>query len=207
MRFGGTALVGVLVAALLSGCVPDKQQGAEDKSVRNPAKFDTYGINVNNDNIGMDKGPAAMLRRKQLENREPHLVAQVEQHAERIPGVRDIKVIAFKDNLLVGVLTDGMPRPATVDPTPSIPHDAGDPVRIDNGHTDLVQLQVIGQIRRRLQAETSYNILYVSTNRVMYERIANVHARILRGEKISDDELQTLVNDIGYTVKGIDLVG
>jgi hypothetical protein len=207
MRLGRMALAGALVLGLLTACVPDKQQGAEDKIVRNPAKFDTYGINLNNDNIGTDKGPAAMLRRKQLKNREPHLVAKVEQHAERIPGVVDIKVIAYKDNLLIGVLPDGTPRPATIDPTPSIPYTPGKPNRINNGHTDLLQLRVVGEMRRRLQAETSYNIMYVSTNRVMYQRIADMHERIMRGEPIRDDELQSLVNDIGYTVKGFDLVG
>ncbi len=207
MRLGRAALIGALLLAILAGCVPDKQQGMEDKSVRNPAKFDTYGINLNNDNIGRDKGPAAMLRRKQLENREPHLVAQVERHAERIDGVVDIKVIAYKDNLLVGVLPEGTPKPDTIDPTPGIPYTPGKPSRIANGHTDGLQQRIAGEMRRRLQAETSYNIMYVSTNRAIYQRISDIHERILRGESIPDDELQSLVNDIGYTVKGFDLVG
>ncbi|MFY0543546.1 sporulation protein [Brevibacillus sp. H7] len=204
---GRSALAGALVLALAAGCVPNKQQGAEDRAPNNPAKFDTYGINLKNDNVGMDKGPVAMLRRKQLQNREPHLVAQLERHAERIPGVVDIKVIAFKDNLLIGVLPSETPKADTIDPTPRIPYTPGKPSRIYNGHTDRLQMLVAGEMRSRLQAETGYNIMYVCTNRAIYDRIADLHERIVRGEAVADGEFQSLLNDIGYTVKGFDLVG
>jgi hypothetical protein len=202
--------VGVLCAALwlaagIAGCTPNKQQGTEDYAGQ-PARFDPYGINLKNDNVGRDKGPAAMIYQKNIHNREPHLIALLERRAERIPGVRDIKVLAYKDNLLIGVLTADTPKPDQVDPTPSIPFEPGSPKRIDNGHTDHIQQRVASEMRSRLQAETRYNVMFVSTNKAIYQRIADLHERISRGETAREEEFQTLLNDIGYTTKGFDLV-
>jgi hypothetical protein len=202
--------VGVLCAALwlavgIAGCTPNKQQGTEDYTGQQ-ARFDPYGINLKSDNLGRDKGPAAMIYQKNIHRREPHLLALLERHAERIPGVQDIKVLAFKDNLLIGVLTADTPKPDQVNPNPTIPHEPGSPNRIDNGHTDHIQMKVVKAMRSRLQAETRFNIMYVSTNKAIYQRIADLHERILRGETVRDEEFQTLLNDIGYTSIGFELV-
>lgn len=202
--------VGVLCAALwlaagIAGCTPNKQQGTEDYAGQ-PARFDPYGINLKNDNVGRDKGPAAMIYQKNIHNREPHLIALLERRAERIPGVRDIKVLAYKDNLLIGVLTADTPKPDQIDPTPSIPFTPNKPTRIDNGHTDHIQQRVVREMRSRLQAETRYNVMFVSTNKAIYQRIADLHERISRGGTAREEEFQTLLNDIGYTTKGFDLV-
>lgn len=48
----------LLVFAILSAvaCTPDKQRGAEDLGYdKNKAKFDSYGINYSDDNVGVDK--------------------------------------------------------------------------------------------------------------------------------------------------------
>jgi hypothetical protein len=193
------------LAVGIAGCTPNKQQGTEDYTGQQ-ARFDPYGINLKSDNLGRDKGPAAMIYQKNIHRREPHLLALLERHAERIPGVQDIKVLAFKDNLLIGVLTADTPKPDQVNPNPTIPHEPGSPNRIDNGHTDHIQMKVVKAMRSRLQAETRFNIMYVSTNKAIYQRIADLHERILRGETVRDEEFQTLLNDIGYTSIGFELV-
>lgn len=195
----------LVLAGWVAGCTPNKEQGTEDRN-GNQAKFDSYGINYRNDNVGMDKGPAAMISQKMVHNREPRLVALLERHAESLPGVVDMKVLAYKDTLLAGVLPADTPKPDEVNPRPSVPHTPGRIVRVDNGHPDALQHRVVRSLRSRLQAQSRYNLLYVSTNRAIYDRIADLHARILRGEPVSDEEFQVLINDIGYTVKGVNLV-
>lgn len=195
----------MMLAGLFAGCSPNKEQGSEDLH-GNQAKYESYGINYRNDNAGMDKGPAAMISQKMVHQREPHLVSRLERHAENIPGVVDIKVLAYKDTLLVGVLPTHTPKPDEVNPTPSIPHTPGKIVRVDNGHTDSLQKRVVDRMRVRLQTESRYNLMYVSTNRAVYDRIADLHERILRGETVSEEEFQVLINDIGYTNKGYNLV-
>lgn len=195
----------MMLAGLFAGCSPNKEQGSEDLH-GNQAKYESYGINYRNDNAGMDKGPAAMISQKMVHQREPHLVSRLERHAENIPGVVDIKVLAYKDTLLVGVLPTHTPKPDEVNPTPSIPHTPGKIVRVDNGHTDSLQKRVVDRMRVRLQTESRYNLMYVSTNRAVYDRIADLHERILRGEPVSEEEFQVLINDIGYTNKGYNLV-
>lgn len=193
------------MASLIAGCSPNKEQGTEDRN-GNQAKFEAYGINVRNDNVGTDKGPAAMISQKAVHNREPHLVATLERHAEQIPGVVNIKVLAYKDTLLVGVLPSATPKPDEINPTPSIPYTPGKPIRIDNGHTDGLQKRVADRMRGRLQTESRFNIMYVCTDRAVYGRIAEMHDRIASGGHVTNDEFQTLINDIGYTVKGYNLV-
>ena len=195
----------LLLASSLAGCTPDKEQGAEDRN-GNQAKFESYGINYRNDNAGMEKGPAAMISQKYVHQREPHLVSLLERHAEKVPGVNDIKVLAYKDTLLVGVLPLDTPKPDEVNPKPSIPYTPGKIIRNDNGHTDALQKRVVDRMRVRLQTESRYNIMYVSTNRALYDRIADLHRRIIRGEPVSNEEFQVLINDMGYTIKGYNLV-
>ncbi len=204
-RFCVSICASLLIAGLVTGCSPNKEQGTEDRG-GNQAKFESYGINYRNDNAGMDKGPAAMISQKMVHNREPHLVSYLERHAEKIPGVVDIKVLAYKDNLLVGVLPVDTPKPDEVNPRPTIPYTPGKIVRNDNGHTDALQKRVVDRMRGRLQTESRFNLMYVSTNRAIYDRIADLHERILRGEEISNEEFQLLLNDIGYSVKGYNLV-
>ncbi|MED4571719.1 sporulation protein [Brevibacillus agri] len=204
-RIGFGLYASILLAGLLTGCSPNKEQGTEDRN-GNQAKFEAYGINYRNDNVRMDKGPAAMISQKMVHNREPHLVAYLERHAEKVPGVVDIKVLAYKDNLLVGVLPVDTPKPDEVNPRPSIPYTPGKIIRNDNGHTDALQKRVVDRMRSRLQTESRFNLMYVSTNRAIYDRISDLHQRILRGEEVSNEEFQVLLNDIGYTVKGYNLV-
>ncbi|MCG5252882.1 sporulation protein [Brevibacillus agri] len=204
-RIGFGLYASILLAGLLTGCSPNKEQGTEDRN-GNQAKFEAYGINYRNDNVGMDKGPAAMISQKMVHNSEPHLVAYLERHAEKVPGVVDIKVLAYKDNLLVGVLPVDTPKPDEVNPRPSIPYTPGKIIRNDNGHTDALQKRVVDRMRSRLQTESRFNLMYVSTNRAIYDRISDLHQRILRGEEVSNEEFQVLLNDIGYTVKGYNLV-
>ncbi|GED66317.1 hypothetical protein BRE01_00190 [Brevibacillus reuszeri] len=204
-RIGMALSVSVLVAAALAGCSPNKEQGTEDMN-GNQAKFEAYGINYQNDNAGRDKGPAAMISQKMVHKREPHLVGILERRAERLPGVVDIKVLAYKDTLLVGVLPVDTPKVDEVNPKPSIPYTPGKIIRVDNGHPDHLQKRVVDRMRSRLQTETRFNVMYVSTNRAIYDQIANLHSRIVRGEPVSNEEFQVLVNDIGYTVKGVNLV-
>lgn len=204
-RIGFGLYASILLAGLLTGCSPNKEQGTEDRN-GNQAKFEAYGINYRNDKVGMDKGPAAMISQKMVHNREPHLVAYLERHAEKVPGIVDIKVLAYKDNLLVGVLPVDTPKPDEVNPRPSIPYTPGKIIRNDNGHTDALQKRVVDRMRSRLQTESRFNLMYVSTNRAIYDRISDLHQRILRGEEVSNEEFQVLLNDIGYTVKGYNLV-
>ncbi|MGG4442044.1 YhcN/YlaJ family sporulation lipoprotein [Brevibacillus fortis] len=195
----------ILFAGLLAGCSPNKEQGTEDQN-GNKAKFESLGINFQNDNVGRDKGPAAMISQKMVHQREPQLVAHLENHAEKLPGVANIKVLAYKDNLIVGVLPVDTPKPDEVNPRTSIPYTPGKIVRVDNGHPDSLHKRVVNRMRSRLQSETRFNILYVTTNRAIYDRIADLHSRITSGEHVSDEEFQVLLNDIGYTVTGYNLV-
>ncbi len=195
----------MILAGLVAGCSPNKEQGSEDRN-GNQAKFEAQGINFRNDNAGMDKGPAAMISQKYVHQREPHLVSRLERHAENIPGVVDIKVLAYKDTLLVGVLPSDTPKPDEPNRRPSIPHTPGKIVRNDNGHTDALQKRVVDRMRVRLQTESRYNVMYVSTNRALYDRVADLHERIVRGEPVSDEAFQVLINDMGYTIKGYNLI-
>lgn len=195
----------LLLIGSLAACTPNKQMGAEDQN-GNQAKFDAYGINMRDDNRGRDKGPAGMIAQQMVHNREPELIADLEQYAEEIPGVVDIKILAYKDNLIMGVLTTDTPKSEEVNIHPNIPHRPENIVRVDDGHTDSVQRRVVQRTRSRLQAQTRYNIMYVSTNRAIYDRVAEVHSRIMHGEQVGDDTFQALLNDIGYTVKGFSLV-
>ncbi len=204
-RMSGIIIAVLLFAGLLTGCSPNKEQGTEDQN-GNKAKFEPLGINFQNDNVARDKGPAAMISQKMVHQREPQLVTHLEGHAEKLPGVADIKVLAYKDNLIVGVLPVDTPKPDEVNPRPSIPYTPGKIVRVDNGHPDSLHRRVVDRMRSRLQAETRFNILYVTTNRAVYDRIADLHSRITNGEHISDEEFQVLLNDIGYTVIGYNLV-
>jgi len=204
-RIGMGISVSALIAAMLAGCSPNKEQGTEDRN-GNQAKFEAYGINYQNDNAGRDKGPAAMISQKMVHKREAHLVGLLERHAEKIPGVVDIKVLAYKDSLLVGVLPIDTPKVDEVNPRPSIPYTPGKIIRVDNGHPDHLQKRVVDRMRTRLQTESRFNTMYVSTNRAIYDKVADLHSRIVRGEQVSDEEFQVLINDIGYTVKGVNLV-
>jgi len=195
----------LVLIGLLSACSPNKEMGTEDRN-GNQAKFEAYGINLRNDNQGTDKGPAGMIAQKVVHNREPELIARLESAAERIPGVVDLKILAYKDNLLVGVLTADTPRSDEINKSLTIPHRPDKIVRVDNGHTDDLQRRVTGRLLPLLQAQSRFNIMYVCTNRALYDRIADIHARIRRGEPVSDGEFQELLNDIGYTVKGFNLV-
>ncbi|MGG1660380.1 sporulation protein [Brevibacillus sp. NRS-1366] len=204
-RIGLGLSVSFLVASFITGCSPNKEQGSEDMN-GNQAKFESFGINYQNDNVGMDKGPAAMISQKMVHNREPHLVSLLERHAENIPGVVDIKVLAYKDTLLVGVLPIDTPKVDEVNPRPSIPYTPGKIVRVDNGHPDSLQKRVVDRMRARLQTESRFTIMYVSTNGAIYDKISDLHSRIVRGEPVRDEEFQVLINDIGYTVKGVNLI-
>lgn len=204
-RFAMSACACLLATAVLAGCTPNKEMGAEDRN-GNQAKYDAFGINLNNDNTGTDKGPAGMVAQKMAQNREPRLMTRLERYAENLPGVMDIKVLAYKDTLVVGVLPVDTPKPDEVNPNPSIPHAPGSIVRIDNGHTDNLQKRVVDRMRVRLAGESQFNILYVSTNPAIYDRISNLHSQIEQGGMVSDEAFQVLINDIGYTVKGYSLV-
>ncbi|PSJ96280.1 sporulation protein [Brevibacillus fortis] len=204
-RMSRSIIAVILFAGLLAGCSPNKEQGTEDQN-GNKAKFESLGINFQNDNVGRDKGPAAMISQKMVHQREPQLVAHLENHAEKLPGVANIKVLAYKDNLIVGVLPVDTPKPDEVNPRTSIPYTPGKIVRVDNGHPDSLHKRVVNRMRSRLQSETRFNILYVTTNRAIYDRIADLHSRITSGEHVSDEEFQVLLNDIGYTVTGYNLV-
>ncbi|CFJ17541.1 Uncharacterised protein [Mycobacterium tuberculosis] len=61
-------------------------------------------------------------------------------------------------------------------------------------------------MRVRLATQSRFNILYVSTNPAIYDRISNLHSQIEQGGEVSDEAFQVLINDIGYTVKGYNLV-
>jgi len=194
----------LMLAAAFSGCTPNKQQGTEDRG-GNQAKYDTFGVNIRNDNAGTDKGPASMLGQRIMHNREPQLVAKLERFAEDLPGVADIKVLAYKDTILAGVLPVGTLNPGMVNTTPSTRYTPGAIVRNANGHTDHLQTKVVDRMRTQLTSYSRFNLLYVSTDRAIYDRILDLHTRIERGEPVSDDVFQTLINDIGYTVKGYNL--
>jgi hypothetical protein len=194
----------LVVASLLTGCSPNKQQGTEDRN-GNQAKFDAYGINIRNDNAGTDKGAVGMIKQKVMHNREPELIARLEAYAEKLPGVMDIKVLAFKDNLLVGVLPVDTPKQDEANPNLSLPHTSGAVVRSNNGHTDALQKKVVDRMRVRLVGESRFNVLYVSTNPAIYDRISNIHREIEQGTVISDQVFQVLISDIGYTTKGYSL--
>ena len=195
----------LLLPGLMSACSPNKEMGTEDRN-GNQAKFEAYGINLRNDNQGTDKGPAGMIAQKVIHNREPELIAKLESSAEKIPGVVDLKILAYKDNLLVGVWTADTPRPDEINKSLNVPHRPDKIVRVDNGHTDDLQRRITGSLLPRLQAQSRFNVMYVCTNRALYDRIADIHGRIQGGEAVSDSEFQVLINDIGYTVKGFNLV-
>ncbi|MCK9906641.1 hypothetical protein MXD63_42450, partial [Frankia sp. Cpl3] len=104
-----------MMISVVCGCSPDKQRGIEDVGGSNQkVKFDAYGVNLGDDNAGRDKGPAAMYYRMNRETREPQLFDRLESQTRRIRGVEDVKIISYKDNLLVGVKAQGTPQPDTL---------------------------------------------------------------------------------------------
>ncbi|WP_241254708.1 YhcN/YlaJ family sporulation lipoprotein [Brevibacillus sp. SYP-B805] len=199
----------VLLLALLgsAACTPDKQRGAEDLgpgSRKN--RYDAYGINFVDDNRGRDKGPAAMYFVARREQREPRLFGLIERRVERMPGVADAKILTYMDNMIVAVLPSGAPKRDQVNTRIDT---KGSPVAPDDtvkNSPDGLHHQVVTAIRSRLQAETRYNLLYVTTNPALYQRVAELTRRIQTGQPISDDEMKSLMNDIGYTTKGYNLV-
>jgi hypothetical protein len=200
-------LLAAVTAASLIGCSPDKQRGAEDiGGGNNKVKFDAYGFNLSDDNVGRDKGPVAMYYRTAFERREPRLIQQLARQAEKIPGVADVQVISYQDNLIVGVQTIGVPRQDVINTEVDVRQTPAKAEALSIGNTDALQRRIANDMRANLQAETRYNILFVSTNPVIYQRVADVNQRISRGQRVTEDELRILLNDIGYTTKGYNLV-
>jgi hypothetical protein len=200
-------LLAAITASAAIGCSPDKQRGVEDiGSGNNKVKFDAYGFNISDDNVGRDKGPVAMFYRTGFERREPRLIQQLARQAEKIPGVADVQVISYQDNLIVGVQTIGTPRQDVINTKVDVRQTPVKPEALSIGNTDALQRRIANDMRAHLQAETRYNVLFVSTNPVIYRRVADVNQRLSRGKRVTEDEMRILLNDIGYTTKGYNLV-
>jgi hypothetical protein len=197
----------MLTLISLAACSPDKQRGAEDVGHGNMKnRYDAYGINNVDDNKGRDKGPAAMFFVAGREQREPRLFGLIERRVERIPGVADAKIITYGDNLIVSVLPSGTPKRDQLitridtEATPTTPNDT-----VKNS-PDGLHHRIVNAIRPRLQAETRYNLLYVTTNPALYQRVSELSKRIHTGQHVQDEDMKALLNDIGYTSKGYNLV-
>ncbi|GAA4710689.1 YhcN/YlaJ family sporulation lipoprotein [Brevibacillus fulvus] len=195
-------LAGLLT--MLSGCTPDKQRGMEDLGPNKyKTKFDAYGHNLSDDNAGRDKGMLAMFYVTGEERREPQLIQHLQNRIRTIGGVEDVKVISYQDNLIVGVRTKGSPRPDLRYEVDS-PYTQKRTVQPYTGKPDHTQQLVVEEIRARLQAETRFNQLYVTTNPAFYRRISELSQRIGR-DHVHEDELRVLLNEIGYTTKPLNL--
>jgi len=200
-------MLSMVIMLMLTACVPDKERGTEDLGPGvNKHKFDAYGINFTDDNRGTDKGIIAMYRRGQVEQRQPQLLYTLERRIERIPGVADARFLSYKDTLIVSVLPNGTPKRDVVNLVTNVPHTPVAPQNQIKNSPDGLHHLIVERIRARLQAETNYNILYVTTNPALYHRTADLHERLMRGEQVLDTDVKALVNDLGYTVKGYNLV-
>lgn len=203
---------GIIIALLLTLTItsvaifyPDKE-GARGPQKLNQSKFETYGYNYNGTGLGADKGVANLYIQESRKRMEPRLIDQLERRAESLPGVLDIKIVAYLDNLIVGVLSDGrshVDMRNTSDPYQG----KRESIKLRmNETTDGFHKDIIRVLRPRLQAESRYNNIYIATQPAMYQRISELHQRIQRGENIVDDEFISLVNDIGYVTRGYNLV-
>ncbi len=181
---------------------PNKRTGLENQQ----AKFESYGYNYNGRGLASDRGIANIYMQNASRNREPALIQTLEQRAEKLPGVVDLKILSYTDSLIVGVLTDGRNRVDIRNTTVDVPHTPTKPGATMLENTDGYHKRIIRTLRASLQAQSSYNNIFITTNPAMYERIAELHKRIHEGKKISNEELQVLVNDIGYTTRGYNLI-
>lgn len=198
---------GIIIALLLTLTVtsvaifyPDKE-GAQGPQQLTKSKFETYGYNYNGSGLGVDKGVANLYMQQSRKRMEPALIDQLEKRAESLPGVLDIKIVAYLDSLIVGVLTDGrnhtdMRNSAVAHPDQRRTFASRMYETTDGFHKDIIRL-----MRPRLQAESRYNNIYIATQPAMYERISDLHQRIARGDKITDDEFISLLNDMGYITR------
>lgn len=201
-------IVMLLLALIITSVAvfyPDKE-GARGPQRLNTSRFESYGYNFNGTGVGTDKGVANLYMQESRKRQEPALINKLEQQAEKVPGVVDIKIVSYLDNLIVGVLTDGNRR---VDIRNTAIHNPSNKRRTSPRMyetTDGYHKDIITALRPRLQAESRYNNIFISPSTPMYERISNLHERISRGEQIEEQEFISLLNDIGYTTRGYNLV-
>lgn len=197
----------MMISIAVFGCSPDKQRGIEDVGgSKTKTKFDAHGYNLVDNNVGRDKGPAAMYYRANKERREPQLIDRLERQVRGIRGVDDVKIISYKDNLLVGVKTTGTPQPDTINLKVDSPQTPSRPQQIFNGKPDALQQRVVADIRSRLQADTRYNTLFVTTDPIMYQRINTLKHHSIHAQQVDENEYRVLLNEIGYTTKGFNLI-
>lgn len=206
---------GIIIALLLTLTItsvaifyPDKE-GAKGPQQITRSKFETYGYNYNGKGLGADRGVANLYIQESRKRMEPGLIDQLERRAESVPGVLDIKIVAYLDNLIVGVLTDGRNHidmrntAAKRNNKPTEKKTLG--LRMYET-TDGFHKEIIRVLRPRLQAESRYNNIYIAAQPAMYERISDLHQRIQRGDNIANDEFISLLNDMGYITRGYNLV-
>lgn len=199
-------LAAVALAVSLGACSPDKERVAERQlNGRVMHQYDAYGTRLFGDR-NRDIGPAAMYFQTNRERREPQLIHTLERRVEEMRGVADVKVISYMDNIVFAVLPSEAPKRDRVNTridTLSTPIEPNDQVK---NSPDGLHNQVVNRIRQYLQAQSHYNILWVTTNPAIYQRVSEIHERARRGEVVLDDDIKALMNDIGYTTKGYNLV-
>ncbi|RNB85012.1 sporulation protein [Brevibacillus fluminis] len=205
MRGIAVALLLALTITSVAIFYPDKE-GARGPQQLPKSKFETYGYNYNGSGLGVDKGVAHLYMQESRKRMEPGLIDQLEKRAESLPGVLDIKIVAYLDNLIVGVLTDGRNHTDMRNTANTYPNNRRTFATRMHETTDGFHKDIIRVLRPRLQAESRYNNIYIATQPAMYERISEFHQRIHRGEKLTDDEFISLLNDMGYITRGYNLV-
>jgi|GEM_PF-675353 len=208
MKTSITGLVALAITVTLTGCssTPDKERVSEqpERGGKLTQHYDSYGTKVFG-NRYRDMGPAQMYLQANRERKEPRLIKTMEQRVEEMRGVADVKVFSYMDNIVFAVLPSNAPqrdRMNTRIDTLSTPIEPNDTVK---NSPDGLHNQVVNEIRQYLQAQSGYNILWVTTNPAIYHRVAEVHERIKNGDTVRDDDLKALLNDIGYTTKGYNL--
>ncbi len=210
MKTSITGLLAVAITISLTGCTtitPDKERVSE-KPTRGMqvTHYDSYGTKVTGDRY-RDMGPGSMFMQAYKERKEPRVIKTMEQRAEEMDGVADVKVISYMDNLIFAVLPSGAPKRDRMNTRIDSANTQVHPNQYDQvkNSPDGLHNQIVNRIRHYLQAQTGYKILWVTTNPAIYDRVTEIHERIKNGGYVHDNEIKALLNDIGYTVNGYNL--
>jgi len=105
---------------------------------------------------------------------------EINRQVESIPGVGNASVVLYGDSIFIGLKKDP---------------------RYKGSDYSLKQ-----KVKESMQGLARKNILYVVTDRDLYQRIDRISQRIQNREPVGNRELNTLMNQVGLKVKPFTLI-
>ncbi|MBP1932631.1 YhcN/YlaJ family sporulation lipoprotein [Ammoniphilus resinae] len=105
---------------------------------------------------------------------------EINRQIESIPGVANASVVLYGDSIFIGLKKDA---------------------RYQGSDYSLKQ-----KVKQSMQGLARKNILYVVTDRDLYNRIDKISQRIQNRKPVGNRELNTLMNQVGLKVKPFTLI-